>query len=75
MEPKVLETIKIAVIAPTSSGKTALISTVCDYIKTKSNKARGYTLEIENQAARNLNSFRDAVSAQLAGQNMSSNRL
>lgn len=71
MEPKVLETIKIAVIAPTSAGKTALISTVCDYIKTKSNKARGYTLEIENQAARNLNSFRDAVSAQLAGQNMS----
>lgn len=68
---KELETINIAVVAPTGAGKTALISTVCDYIKANSNKAKGYTLEIENSAAQELNGFTKAVSAQLAGQNMS----
>ena len=71
MEAKVLDPIKIAVIAPTGAGKTALISTVCDYIKMTTNKAKGYTLEIENSAAQEMNKFKIAVSAQLAGQNMS----
>ena len=71
METKVLKPVKIAVIAPTGAGKTALISTVFDYIKENSNQAKGYTLEITNTAARNLQGFREAVSAQLAGQNMS----
>jgi hypothetical protein len=68
---KILEPINIAVVAPTGAGKTALISTVCDYIKTNSNKSKGYTLEIANSAAAELTDFRNNLSAQLAGKNLS----
>ena len=67
---KRLEPINIAVVAPTGAGKTALISTVCDYIKANSNKAKGYTLEIANAAALELNDFKKNLSAQLAGKNL-----
>lgn len=70
MATKVLDPINIAVIAPTGAGKTALISTVCDYIKANSNKSKGYTLEIENSAAMELNNFKKNLSAQLAGKNL-----
>lgn len=73
MEKIVLEPIKIAVIAPTGAGKTALISTVCDYIKSNSNKADGYSLEIENRAAQELNQFKQNLLTQLAGRNLEFN--
>lgn len=65
-----LPVINIAVIAPTGAGKTALISTVCDYIKKKSNMADGYTLEIENKAAAELNTFREQLQGKLAAMNI-----
>ncbi|MBR4272846.1 MAG: hypothetical protein IKQ30_08410 [Bacteroidales bacterium] len=65
-----LKTINIAVIAPTGAGKTALISTVCDYIKRNSNQAKGYTLEIENKAAQELNNFKTELSGKLASKNI-----
>ncbi|MBR4326956.1 MAG: hypothetical protein IKP73_15685 [Bacteroidales bacterium] len=65
-----LPVINIAVIAPTGAGKTALISTVCDYIKKKSNMADGYTLEIENKAAAELNTFRNQLQGKLAAMNI-----
>lgn len=65
-----LPVLNIAVIAPTGAGKTALISTVCDYIKRKSNMADGYTLEIENKAAAELNTFRNQLQGKLAAMNI-----
>ncbi len=70
MDTIVLEPINIAVIAPTGAGKTALISTICSYIEENSDKADGYTLELESDAARELNNFDVAVSNKLAGLNM-----
>lgn len=65
-----LPVINIAVIAPTGAGKTALISTVCDYIKKKSNISDGYTLDIENKAAAELNTFRNQLQGKLAAMNI-----
>jgi hypothetical protein len=64
-----LPEINIAVIAPTGAGKTALISTVCDYIKKKSNVADGYTLAIGNKAAAELNTFKNQLQGKLAAMN------
>ncbi|MBR4625408.1 MAG: hypothetical protein IKO56_07730 [Alphaproteobacteria bacterium] len=73
MEKIELVPIKIAVIAPTGAGKTALISTVCDYIKSNSNMADGYSLEIENRAAKELNQFKQHLLNQLAGRDLEFN--
>lgn len=65
-----LPVINIAVIAPTGAGKTALISTVCDYIKKRSNVADGYTLAIANKAAAELNTFKNQLQGKLAAMNI-----
>lgn len=69
----ILEPINISVVAPTGAGKTALISTICDYIKKNSNKAKGFTIKITNSAAEELNNFATNLSGQLASKNMNFN--
>lgn len=70
MNEVALEPVNIAVVAPTGAGKTALISTICDYIKSKTNKADGFILEVEGKAAKELNTFRMKLKANLAAKNV-----
>lgn len=70
MNNVVLDPVNIAVVAPTGAGKTALISTVCDFIKSKTNKAEGFILEIEGKAAKELNTFKMKLKANLSAKNV-----
>lgn len=70
MNNVVLNPVNIAVVAPTGAGKTALISTVCDFIKSKTNKADGFILEIEGKAAKELNTFKMKLKANLSAKNV-----
>lgn len=66
-----LNPINIAVVAPTGAGKTALISTVIEYIDNKQDFAEGYEIEFANQASEVLlKEFNNELDGKLAAQNM-----
>lgn len=75
MDTQKLDTVKIAVIAPTGAGKTALISTVCDFIRESkaSNKAKGYSFDIEDIVAEDAADFATALDGKLAAKNLDFN--
>jgi hypothetical protein len=75
MDTQKLDIVNIAVIAPTGAGKTALISTVCDYIRESkaTNKAKGYNFDIHDIVAEDAADFATALDGKLAAKNLDFN--